>query len=226
MSLAVRQSARARRISLRIDPTGEGAVLVVPDGVPMKTAERFAREHAGWLARHLARRPDRIFFEDGVVLPVLAREHVIRHCPARRGTVWVEPADGDGDGRPIICVSGKAEHLSRRVTDWLKGRAREEISVRARAHASQLGRRVAKITIRDTSSRWGSCSSLGGLSFSWRLILAPEAVLDYVCAHEAAHLVEMNHSPAFWRHVTALVGDWQPSRRWLKHHGGQLHRYG
>ena len=158
------------------------------------------------------------------MLPVLGREHRVRHCPAQRGSVWVEQCDPES--HPEIRVSGGAAHVSRRVTDWLKRQARAEIGNRARAYASRLDRRVARISIRDTSSRWGSCSSRASLSFSWRLILAPEAVLDYVCAHEAAHLVEMNHSPAFWRHVAALVGDWEPPRRWLKHNGGLLHRYG
>ncbi len=231
--LAVRISGRAHRISLRIDPTGSGAVLVVPEGASVKQAERFARDQAGWLARHLATQPNRIAFDDGVILSVLGRKHRIRHSPDQRRGVWVEPAQvvvdeaaDDETGTADLCVSGEADHLPRRVTDWLKRQAREEISLRARAHAHQLDRRVAKVTIRDTSSRWGSCSSSGALSFSWRLILAPESVLDYVCAHEAAHLVEMNHSPAFWRLVRGLIGNWESERRWLKRNGAELHRYG
>jgi predicted metal-dependent hydrolase len=231
--LTVRISSRAHRISLRINPTGGGAVLVVPEGAPFKQAERFARDQVGWLAHNLARQPDRIAFEDGVTLSVLGRKLRIRHSPHQRRGVWVEPgqevadAATDGETGPTdLCVSGEANHLSRRVTDWLKRQAREEISSRARAHARQLDKRIAKISIRDTSSRWGSCSSSGTLSFSWRLILAPESVLDYVCAHEAAHLVEMNHSPAFWLLVRDLVGNWEAERRWLKRNGTELHRYG
>jgi len=231
--LAVRISSRAHRISLRIDPTGDGAVLVVPEGVPFQQAERFAQDQAGWLARNLARQPNRITFEDGVLLSVLGRKHRIRHTPDQRRGVWIEPAQEvahaatDGETEPAdLCVSGETDHLPRRVTDWLKRQAREEISSRARAYARQLDKRVAKVSIRDTSSRWGSCSSSGTLSFSWRLILAPESVLDYVCAHEAAHLVEMNHSPAFWRLVRGLVGNWEAERRWLKRNGAELHRYG
>lgn len=225
--VAVRISGRAKRVGLRIDPTGDRAVLTVPWGAPLERAARFAQDQAGWLARNLARQPQRIAFEDGAVIPVLGREIRLRHRPDQRRGVWLQ-GGLDDDARPLpeLCVSGEADHLSRRVTDWLKRRAREEISPRARAHARTLDRRVAKISIRDTTSRWGSCSSRAGLSFSWRLVLAPEAVLDYVCAHEAAHLVEMNHSPAFWRLVGRLVGDWEPHRRWLKRHGAGLHRYG
>jgi predicted metal-dependent hydrolase len=226
--VAVRISGRAKRVGLRIDPGGDGAVLTVPWGAPLKHAVRFAQDQAGWLARNLAKQPKRIPFENGTVLPVLGREIKVRHCPDQRRGVWIQGGESTDEtpAFPELCVSGDAAHLSRRVTDWLKRRAREEISPRAREHARALDRRVAKISIRDTTSRWGSCSSKAGLSFSWRLVLAPEPVLDYVCAHEAAHLVEMNHSPAFWRLVQERVGDWEPHRRWLKRHGAALHRFG
>ena len=224
-SVTLRISGRAKRIGLRIDLGSEGAVLTVPRGEPLKHAIGFAQDHAGWLASNIAKQPKRISFEGGTVIPVLGREIHIRHCPDQRHGVWIQ-GDETEDHTPVLCVSGDADHLTRRVTDWLKRRAREEISPRARSHARMLDRKVAKITIRDTTSRWGSCSSKASLSFSWRLVLAPEPVLDYVCAHEAAHLVEMNHSPAFWRLVGDLVGDWEPHRRWLKRHGAELHRFG
>jgi predicted metal-dependent hydrolase len=226
--VAVKISGRAKRVGLRLDPAGDRAVLTVPWGAPLDRAVRFAQDQAGWLARNLAKQPQRIAFEDGAVIPMLGREIRVRHRPDQRRGVWLQGGEATLDGAPLpeLCVSGEADHLARRVTDWLKRRAREEISPRARAHARALDRRVAKISIRDTTSRWGSCSSRAGLSFSWRLVLAPEDVLDYVCAHEAAHLVEMNHSPAFWRLVGDLVGDWEPHRRWLKRHGAELHRYG
>jgi len=226
--ITVRISGRAKRVGLRLDPAGERAVLTVPWGAPLDRAVRFAQDQAGWLAWNLAKQPKRIVFEDGAVIPMLGREIRLRHRPDQRRGVWLQGGEPDNDANPLpeLCVSGEADHMARRVTDWLKRRAREEISPRARAHARTLDRRVAKISIRDTTSRWGSCSSRGGLSFSWRLVLAPEEVLDYVSAHEAAHLVEMNHSPAFWRLVGQLVGDWEPQRRWLKRHGAELHRYG
>jgi len=222
LHIGLRVSARARRISLRIDPTGGGAVLVMPEGVALRHGERFAREQAGWLARQLADQPARIPFEDGVRFDVMGVGHRIIHRPDQRRGVWTEEAGAE----TILYVSGEADHLSRRTTDWLKRRAREEIAPRVRTHAAALDRRFTKLSIRDTTSRWGSCSSRGTLSFSWRLILAPEEVLDYVCAHETAHLVEMNHSPAFWRLVEGLVGDWRTPRSWLRRHGAELHRFG
>ena len=220
--VALRFSKRAKRMSLQIETAGNNAVLVVPDEVPVGEAERFACHHAGWLARNLACRPGPVAFEPGAEIPILGVPHRIQHCPEGRGGVWVDSKNNSD----VISVSGAPNHLARRVTDWLRRRARDEITPRARTHAHRLNRAAARISIRDTTSRWGSCSSRGILSFSWRLVLAPERVLNYVCAHEAAHLVEMNHSPVFWRLVEELVGDWQEPRTWLRLNGAKLHRYG
>ncbi|MEQ9335067.1 SprT family zinc-dependent metalloprotease [Thalassobaculum sp.] len=222
-SLPTRRSARARRMLLRVDPARGGPELVLPAGVAPEVGADFARRHLGWLRLRLARLPARIGFVDGAEIPILGVPHRIRHRPDQRGGVWrlVDP-----DGSAELHAAGHGEHLARRVTDFLKAEARREIAPRARAHAAGLGRAVGRITVRDTASRWGSCSARGDLSFSWRLMLAPEPVLDYVVAHEAAHLVEMNHSPRFWRLVERLMPGYQAERAWLKRHGGKLHAYG
>ena len=116
--------------------------------------------------------------------------------------------------------------MSNQIEDWLKSLARTEIENKTSRYARKIDREITRINIRDPKTRWGSCSSSGGLSFSWRIILAPEMVLNYVCAHEVAHLLEMNHSSTFWAHVGSLVGDWAPPRKWLKQNGDQLHRFG
>ena len=123
-------------------------------------------------------------------------------------------------------MSGRAEHLPRRVRDYLKAEAKQELSVRSHDKAAAIGQRVTRVTLRDTKSRWGSCSHQGALSYSWRLILAPESVLDYVAAHEVAHLVHMDHSPSFWRLVADLHPDPDSARAWLKRDGSALWRYG
>lgn len=222
-SVPTRRSARAQRMLLRVDPARGGPELVLPDGVSPEAGADFARRHIGWLRLRLARLPERIGFVDGADVPILGVSHRIRHRPDQRGGVWrlVDP-----DGTTELHAAGLAEHLGRRIADFLKAEARRTIAPRARAYAAALGRPVGRITVRDTASRWGSCSARGDLSFSWRLVLAPEPVLDYVVAHEAAHLVEMNHSARFWRQVERLRPGYEAERAWLKRHGGRLHAYG
>lgn len=219
----VRRSARARRMLLRVDPVRGGPELVLPPSAKVDAARAFATKNLGWLRARLAHLPARTSFAHGAAVPILGREHVIRHRPDQRGGVWrVE----DPDGSVELHVSGAEEHLARRVTDFLKGEARKTVGPRAKLHAEALGRRVGRVTVRDTATRWGSCSSRGDLSFSWRLVLAPEEVLDYVVAHEAAHLIEMNHSERFWALVERLMPDYKRPRTWLKRHGSKLHAYG
>ena len=232
ISVPTRHSRRATRMLLRVDPARGGPELVLPDGVAADRAADFARRHIGWLRARLDRLPSRVAFADGAVIPVLGIDHRIRHRPDQRGGVWRADAATEGPEMqgpeqrgPELHVAGDPAHLPRRLTDWLKAEAKREIAPRARDHAAILERRLGRVSVRDTRSRWGSCSARGDLSFSWRLILAPEPVLDYVVAHEAAHLVEMNHSVRFWRLVERLMPDYERWRTWLKHHGARLHAY-
>ena len=218
LSLAIRRSGTASRMSLRLAPGGEGVVVVLPVGVPLAEAERFARHQSDWIAGRLAALPQCVALTPGAELPFMGIPHVISHQPQARRGVWAE------EGR--INVSGGKEHVARRVTSFLRDEARLVLAHRCRALAEMVGRKVAKVSVRDTRSRWGSCTSEGELSFSWRLILAPAWILDYVVAHEVAHLAEMNHGPEFWRLVESMVGNPKPARAWLKQHGPALHRYG
>ena len=219
VAVAIRRNRQAKRLILRIDGRRENAVvLTLPYGASVSEGLAMVHRKAGWILPRLEKTFEQISFADGAAIPFLGVDHVIRHHPETRGTVWREEG--------IINVAGKSEHLSRRVSDWLRKEARTLLSERARFHASVLGTEVKRVTVRDTRSRWGSCSAKGGLSFSWRLVLAPEPVLDYVAAHEAAHLVEMNHGEAYWHLVGKLVPDYQVHRKWLKRHGAALHHYG
>ena len=218
--LDVQINKRARNISVRVDERTGGVELVLPRFVAKSEGLAFVREKTHWILRQLRDLPPRVPFEDGAVIPVLGEDHVIMHRPDERGTVWVEPAER------TINVAGDAPHVSRRVTDWLKKEARSEINARANAAAEALDKRILKIQIRDSRSRWGSCSEDARLSFSWRLMMAPENVLTYVVAHEVAHLVELNHSDRFWRLVDQLCPGNEPAKYWLKRHGASLHRFG
>jgi len=216
--LTVRRHRRARRISLRVDAAAGGLVLTLPSRTPEREGMAFVREQAGWIATRIAALPLAAPFRPGAHVPYLGVEHLIVHRPDARGHAWRENG--------AIHVAGRIEHLPRRLTDWLKGEARREIGARARAKAARLGRTITRITVRDTRSRWGSCTEAGALSFSWRLVLAPEAVLDYVVAHEVAHLAEMNHGRKFWALVDDMTTDRADAVRWLGRHGEGLHRYG
>lgn len=197
----------------------DGLLVVMPPGLTPRDALRFVHEKTDWVRARLANLPPRVPFEPGHSVPLLGTPHTIVHDPAARRGVWTE--------NDILWVSGlSAEHVPRRVKDYLLRRAKAEITPRAHAHAQALGKRVTRVTVRDTRSRWGSCSSTGALSFSWRLVLAPEQVLEYVVVHEVAHMVELNHSNRFWNLVTELMPDSAAPRHWLKQHGTTLHRYG
>jgi len=123
-------------------------------------------------------------------------------------------------------VAGHAPHIDRRIGDFLRREAKRDLEAASLRHAGALGVAIRRLTVRDQSSRWGSCSTTGMLSFSWRLILAPSPVLNYLAAHEVAHLVEMNHSARFWRVVERLCPDHGHAKAWLDAHGSDLHRYG
>jgi predicted metal-dependent hydrolase len=216
--VVIRRNARATRMSLRIDSRDGSVIVILPPDLTDRHALAFATSKAEWLAGRLAALPPNIPFEDGLELPVLGVVHRLRHHPTGRCGVWAE----DGE----ITVAGRKEYFARRLTDWLRRRAREEIIARAHPMAASIGKSFGTIRLKDTRSRWGSCSRTGDLVFSWRLVLAPADVLAYVVGHEVAHLSEMNHSNAFWRLVDRLVPDGAAGRAWLKRNGALLHRYG
>ncbi|MEM7223412.1 MAG: SprT family zinc-dependent metalloprotease [Pseudomonadota bacterium] len=216
--LLVRRNGRARRITLRLDPSGDHVCLTLPRGVAIAEGLDFARSRASWLTGQLAGVPPRIPFAPGARLPILGHEHEVRHCPGARRGVWLE------DG--ALMVSGFPEHLERRVRDFLKAEAKRETTERAFAKARQIERPIVNLTLRDTQSRWGSCTPEGAISLSWRLVLAPLEVLDYVVAHEVAHLVHMNHGPRFWALTAKLTDQVEGPKRWLRDNGARLLRYG
>jgi predicted metal-dependent hydrolase len=222
-SVKLRRHRRARRYTLRIHPTDREAILTMPPRGTIAEAREFANIHGGWIAARLGRLPKAAPFQPGTLIPLRGVAHRIVHRAGERGTVWSETRDS---GEKILCVAGDVEFTDRRVHDFLKREARKELHKAAQAYAEALGVRVKRVSIRDQSSRWGSCTSAGSLSFSWRLILAPPFVLDYLAAHEVAHLVEMNHSPRFWRVVGRACDHVERAKRWLDTHGNDLHRYG
>src|SRR3984893_14056416 len=219
----LRRHRQARRYTLRIQATTREVILTIPPRGALKEAGECAQKHGGWIAARLGRLPEAAPFADGVVVPLRGVPHRIAHRPGLRGTVWTGTDTG---GELLLCVTGNGPDIDRRGGGYLRREARRELETASLKFAAALGVAVKRITVRDQSSRWGSCSTTGLLSFSWRLILAPSHVLDYLAAHEVAHLVEMNHSARFWRLVQRLCPDHGRAKTWLDAHGADLHRYG
>jgi predicted metal-dependent hydrolase len=219
----VRRHRQARRYTLRIQSAAREVVLTIPPRGTLTEAREFAQKHGAWIAARLDRLPRAAPFANGAEVPLRGEPHRIVHRRGVRGTVWTELG---ADGERLLCVAGDAPHIDRRIGDFLRREAKRDLEAASFRHAAALGVRVKRVAVRDQSSRWGSCSTSGVLSFSWRLILAPELVLDYLAAHEVAHLLEMNHSARFWRLVQRLCPDHERAKVWLDVHGTDLHRYG
>jgi predicted metal-dependent hydrolase len=217
--VAIRVNPRARRVGLRIDAAERRVELVLPRGVSARTGLRFLATKRVWIEARLEALPQPVPFVEGAIVPVLGVAHRIR-CEFDLEAAPVRIIDGE------IRVHSDPLHLGRRVRDHLVAMAQAEISPRAHRLAARIGREVARVSVRDTKSRWGSCSGQGNLSFCWRLIFAPEPVLEYVVAHEVSHLAEMNHGPRFWRLVESLTPNSAGPRVWLKRHRNRLLAYG
>jgi predicted metal-dependent hydrolase len=241
LPIVLRRSSRARRFSLQVSEARRGAVLTMPVYSSFADADEFLSRHLDWLKERVAGLPKPVPFTHGAIIPLRGFAHVLRFAGSvrRRGVVWIEaaedakaaPAWPEGARLPIrrlprLQVAGEPEHASRRLLDWLKRQAHLDMKARVALHAKRLDLVPKRIFVRDQTTRWGSCSTSGALSFSWRLVLAPPFVLDYLAAHEVVHLAHMNHGPRFWALVERTMPRQEEARAWLRKHGASLHRYG
>lgn len=224
--ISVKRVASARRYTLRVRAASRDVLLTIPKRGSLREARSFAEKNAAWIGARLRRLPQPIPFSHGSIIPFRGQDHRIVHLPDSRGTVWIGPGDYDGERSECIFVAGGASHIERRVRDFLKREARSALVSAVERHSTKIDRKPARVTLRDTTSRWGSCSASGALSFSWRLILSPDFVLDYLAAHEVAHLVHLDHSSAFWTLTRRLCHETDRAEAWLNAHGSKLHRYG
>ena len=213
LSVRLKRSARARRVSLRVSRLDGAVTLTLPTRASLKSAVAFLHERRDWLDEAVAGLDGPVIVGPGTLLPVEGTPLMLTPAPIRSARI-------EGAALMVPQARPVAGALA-----WLRHQARDRLAERVALHAATLGRPAGKLTLRDTRSRWGSCTASGDLMFNWRLILAPPPILDYVAAHEVAHLAQMNHSPAFWAEVTRLFPDWQQARHWLKTEGAQLHRY-
>lgn len=221
VEITVKVSVRARSYRLTVPHHGN-PVLTLPKTGRWSEAEGFLERHRGWLAARLKRSAPSTAFADGETVPVRGVPHRIHATGRLRGRVEVSEIDGELS----LLVPGEAMHIPRRLTEWLKAEAQRDLAEKSHEYAETLGVVVKSVAMRSQSTRWGSCSSTGKLNYNWRLILAPPFVLDYVAAHEVAHLVHMNHSPSFWKAVEKALPDMNKGKAWLKAHGKVLMGYG
>ncbi|KAB0267925.1 M48 family metallopeptidase [Microvirga brassicacearum] len=223
LKVALKRRPTAKRITLRVSNASGEVVLTIPERTSIEIAQRFADGHGAWIAARLAKVPMRVKFEPGALVPLRGVPHKIVHWSSIRG---VTRATTGSDGAPILAVSGDVLHVARRVQDFLEAEAKRDFAASVKHHTAALGIPAKRITVRDTKSRWGSCSANGALNFSWRLIMAPAFVLDYLAAHEVAHLRELNHSHRFWKLTHQLCPRTEDAEKWLKTYGSALHRFG
>jgi predicted metal-dependent hydrolase len=192
--------------------------LTVPRGLPAAEIDTFMVRHQGWLRARLAGYPQSGGVIDGTILALRGIEHRIARSGGMRGLTRAAIIDGE----PVITVAGAPQHLGRRLADFLKKEARADLDEAVARHTATIGRKVRSVKLKDTKSRWGSCSADGNLSFSWRIVMAPPHVIDYLAAHEVAHLVEMNHGPRFWALCRKLCPRTAEAKAWLKQNGNRL----
>lgn len=215
ISVQIRHSARARRLSLRISSLDGKVTLSGPPYVRERDYMAFIRDKEDWIIKNLAVMPEKTHVAAGAVL-------VYRGSPV---TVTMASQRGVRIAGDAIYVARASRSIGASIKGFLKSQARDALAYASDRYAAQLGVGYSALVLRDTRSRWGSCSSQGQLMYSWRLIMAPPDILDYVAAHEVAHLIEMNHSRAFWNVVARLYPDYEKAREWLRSHGPMLHRY-
>ncbi|GAB4357844.1 MAG: M48 family metallopeptidase [Oricola sp.] len=217
LPLRVAENPRARRLTLRIKPGDKGLSVTTPVGISMLEVERFLYRNREWLEERLEKMPERPQVRPGIKIPIRGVNHEIVHEPGRGVT---EAIRSEGGARLI--VRGERIHLPRRVADFLKKEAKAEIEALVAKHTATVGRKAKAVRFKDTASRWGSCSAEGNLSFSWRIMMAPRPVIDYLVAHEVAHLVHMNHGKDFWALCEELCPDTDRCKVWLKKNGAAL----
>ncbi|MGE3769624.1 MAG: M48 family metallopeptidase [Bdellovibrionales bacterium] len=217
---------RQKNMTLSINPKSGEIQVRAPRWVSKREIDRFLQEQQSWVADGLSRLAPAVPLTEGTCIPFMGQTRVIRHAPER--------SKGVTDDGTYLHVGGDIATLPVRLRKWLVAYARREASMRATFYASVVEKPIARVAVRDMHSRWGSCTATSGrrgvvaatLSFNWRLVLAPLHVLDYVVAHEVAHLIHMNHGADFWKLVEKLMGDYEPAERWLEQHGARLMRIG
>ena len=217
INLRFKRNARAKRMVLRLDSKSHDLVMTLPKRTSLAEALRFAQNSSVWIAKTLEKQKLPVAMAAGATLMFRGEMVQVQCSGGSRGLITVSGG--------VIFVPGDPAHVERRLRDYFKKQALADLTQVSRHYAAAMEAKFSRITIRDQKTRWGSCSANGALSYSWRLILAPPFVLDYVAAHEVAHLRQMNHGPQFWRLVLTHCSQSRAAKEWLKKHGRELHSY-
>lgn len=218
--LTLKINPRAKRMALRLDTRGRVVNLVIPKRASIRSAYHFAREHERWIQQQISTLPDQIHLQDGVQISILGQEITLQihyNATLKRTDIKLE--------KDILSVSTNKEDPTSRIKRFIINHAREKITKLAHEKAALINKKISKIELKDTKTRWGSCSHDGALSFSWRLIFAPMDAFDYVIAHEVAHLKHMDHSPTFWKQCESLSENYSLGKSWMRNNSDLLHRY-
>lgn len=218
VTLAITRNAQARRFTLRLDAREVTLKVTVPPHADERDILAFVRKHHGWAQEKLAKQPLLGALKVGVKIPIRGVPHRLHHTGQLRG-LPAQYIDGD---EAVLSLSGDVQSLPRRAADYLKREAKADIEPKALKLAATINRNIKSISFKDTKTRWGSCTSDGALSFSWRIMMAPPIVIDYLIAHEVAHLREMNHGPKFWALCEELCPETKRAKAWLKKNGSAL----
>ena len=216
--LLVREMPQARRLTLRWKAEKEGQViLTAPPSFSKRSLQGFVEKSMPWLEEQMAKSLPKVVCHHGMTLTVFGKDYEVRHKPSSALHTWW--------GEDYLLIHSPPEKLGVCIRKTLQQAAYQFLQEKTHAYASKVDKAVNHITLRDTRSRWGSCTAQGNISYSWRLVFAPQDVAAYVCAHEVAHLAEMNHSPQFWKVVQKFCPDYKNLRRWLRQNGKELFRY-
>ena len=217
MDIKVVPSRSGHKLTLKIDEKERIPVLAVPRFCSRKQAVEFVNNHIDWIVNSLNKLPELKYFADGETFLLFGEKVTVKHCPEARRGVWLD--------NNLLMVSGAKEFVHRRVKDYIKARAGDEFYARSLSLAQKIGQKLIGVSIKDTTSRWGSCSTLNHINYSWRIALAPDYVIDYLMAHEVSHLRHHDHSEEFWSCVASLCPEWSNGRIWLKRYGKTLYSY-
>ncbi|MBQ8677461.1 MAG: M48 family metallopeptidase [Alphaproteobacteria bacterium] len=215
--LKVIKSVQAKRLTLRIDSKNRQALLSIPPRCTQKQAINFVSEHQEWIIENLKNLPSKKRFISGQNISLFGQEILIRHAPEKRWGARIENG--------ILYVSGESDFTHRRVKDFIKKQAQKTFFELSQKLAKKINCQINDVVIKDTKSRWGSCSSLNNINYNWRLALAPQGVIDYIVAHEVSHLAHQDHSADFWQCVADLCPHYKQGQNWLKQHGKELYAY-